>query len=258
MAVAVTVDEQDVYPPRVLVSVTGLTIGDDVAVYRVVSGDRIAVRAGTTTNAPAVAWLTLDAELPFGVPVSYLAIVNGTEHATAPATYDLPGGKVVVSDAITGQAAEVRIGAWPEKEYQRPVTSFVVGGRNVVVAGAMPGFRSEIEFLVQSASSADNLVQVLTSATQGIVQIRQPGGYYGVDCYVSVLGARKRRFSQDGTDEKTLVICDVVEVEAWAPALAARGFTYGDLTDAYDPGGTYADLAGDFATYLLLAQAEFS
>lgn len=258
MVVAIAADEQDVFPPRVLVSVTGLTAGDDVSVYRVVSSARTAVRAGSTTDAPGAAWLTLDAELPFGVPVSYLAIVNGVEYSTAADTYDLPGGKVVVTDAITGQAAEVVIGAWPEKDHARPSTEFVVGGRNVVVAGSVAGFRGEVEFLVQTVSSMENLVQVLRTATQGIVQIRQAGPYADVDCYVSVLGFRRRRFSQDGSDEKRLVVVDVLEVEAWAPALEARGFTYADLEDAYTPGGTYADLAGDFATYLDLALAEFS
>jgi hypothetical protein len=258
MPVAVTADEQDVYPPRVLVTVTGLTAGDDVAVYRVVSATRTAVRAGTTTDAPGAAWLTVDAELPFGVPVSYLAVVNGAEYTTAgPVTYTLPGGKVVVSDAITGQAAEVIIGAWPELEYGRPSTRFVAGGRNVVVSGSMPGFTSEVEFLLLSVSSADNLMQLLRSATQGIVQIRQLGGYDDVDCYVQVSNVRRRRFSQDGSDPKRLVVCIATEVEAWAPELEAQGFTYADLAAAYDPAGTYADLAGDFTDYLELAQAEF-
>ena len=257
MVVAITAAEQDVYPPRVLVSVTGLTAGDDVAVYRVVASARTAVRAGTTTDAPGAAWLTVDAEIPFGVPVSYLAVVNGAELTTAPVTYTLPGGKVVVSDAVTGQAVEVVIGTWPDKDHGRPATAFVVGGRNVVVSGSLAGFTGQIEFLLQTVSSMENLLQVLRSATQGVVQIRQPGGYADVDCYVSVLGVRRRRYSQDGSDEKRLVVVDVVEVEPWAPTLQARGFTYGDLQDAYT-GGDYADLAGDFATYLDLAQAEFS
>jgi hypothetical protein len=258
MAVAVAVDEQDVFPPRVLVSVTGLTVGDDVAVYRVVSAVRTAVRAGTTTDAPGAAWLTVDAEIPFGVPVSYLAVVNGVEYSAGAAdTYDLPGGRVVVSDAITGLAADVMIGAWPEKAYARPSTRFVVGGRNVAVSGAMPGWSAEIEFTVQTVSGTDAFVRLLKGATQGTVQIRQAGGYGDVDCYVQVQGARARRFSQDGTDERRLVVVDALEVEPWAPTLAARGFTYADLEAAYTPGGTYADLAGDFATYLDLAQAEF-
>ena len=256
--VAIAVDEQDVYPPRVLVTVTGLSAGDDVAVYRVVTATRTAVRAGATTDAPGAAWLTVDAELPFGVPVSYLAVVNGVEVTTAATTYDLPGGKVVVSDAITGQASEVLIGAWPEMEYARPTTAFVVGGRNVAVSGSLAGFASEIEFLMLTVDGANALLQLLRTATQGIVQIRQSGGYDDVDCYVQVSRARKRRFSQDGSDPKRLVVCTVLEVEPWAPELAARGYTYDDLTTVYAPTGTYADLAGDFATYLDLAQAELS
>ena len=256
--VAISVDEQDVFPPRVLVSVTGLSAGDDVAVYRVVAAVRTAVRAGATTDAPGAAWLTVDAEIPFGVPVSYLAVVNGVEYATGATTYDLPGGKVVVSDAIQGLAAEVIIGAWPEKRRGRPSTRMIVGGRNVVVAGSMAGWSGELELFVPAWSSVENLFTVLETATQGIVQIRQAGGYDGVDCYVSIVDARERRFSQDGTDGKRLVVVDAVEVEAWAPGLAAAGYTYADLEDVYTPGGTYADLAGDFLTYLDLAQAELT
>jgi hypothetical protein len=75
VTVRVTVDEQDVYPPRVLVTVTGLTIGDFVTVYRVVAGERTAVRQGAA-EAVDVAFLVLDAELPFGTPVRYVAVVS--------------------------------------------------------------------------------------------------------------------------------------------------------------------------------------
>ena len=45
--VEVTATEQDVYPPRVLVSVTGVPLGSSLEVYRVVGADRTLVRAAS-------------------------------------------------------------------------------------------------------------------------------------------------------------------------------------------------------------------
>lgn len=257
MVVAITATEQDEYPPRVLVSVTGLTIGDTVAVYRSVSGVRTAVRGGTTASAPATALLALDAELPFGVPITYVAVVEGVDHMVGPETYTLPGGNVVLSDAITGLSSEVLIGAWPERENVRLSSRFQQGGRNVVVSGDMAGFTGQVEFFIRTDSSREGLKTLLANATEGIIQMRcaLPDTYGGVDCYVSVDRMRERRYSQDGSDQKRLITLDVVEVEAWPDTLTAAGYSYQDLEDLYT-GLTYTDLSADYATYLDLAQAD--
>lgn len=258
MAVAITATEQDVYPPRVLVSVTGLTLGDAIELFRVVGGERTEVRAGTSSSVTDTSFLTVDAELPFGVPVSYVAVVNSsTEYSTSATTYTLNGGKPVLTDAISGLAAEVVIRAWDEKRYNRQSSVFRVGGRNVVVSGDSGMFEGSIELYTETTSSRDNVMELLVDATEGVVQLRQPGGYDGVDSHLAVTGVSERRFSQDGTDERRLITIDAVEVEGWAPALEARGFTYADLENLYT-GLTYADLAAAHATYLDLAQADLS
>lgn len=255
-AATFTAVEQTAYPPRVLLSLTDLVIGDAVALYRVVGGVRTPVRAGSSAAVTDPSFLRLDAELPFGVPVSYVATVNGTEYTTAPVTYTLTGGKVALSDAVTGLSAEVVILAWPVKDYQPRSSTFRVGGRNVVVIGETGQWTGTIDLFVQTTSSLENLRALLNTATEGTVQMRQPGGYAGVDSYIVAVASPERRFSQDGSDERRVVALDAVEVEGWAPALEAAGFTYADLEAAYT-GLTYAALAGDYATYLLLAQAEF-
>jgi hypothetical protein len=253
----VTVAEQDAWPPRVLVSVTNLVVGDSVEVYRVVGGARTLVRAGADDSVADVSFLRVDAELPFGVPVSYVAVVSGAEYATSPVTYTLPGGKVALSDAVGGLSAEVVVRAWPERAYDRQSSTFRTGGRNVVVAGDLAGYTAAVELYLEATSTRDTLFTLLDNATEGIIQIRQPGGYDGVDSYVAVLSAAERRFSQDGTDDRRIVALDVVEVESWAPSLEARGFTLQDLADLYT-GLTLADLAGDYSTLLVLAQADLS
>lgn len=253
---AITTTEQDVYPPRVLVSVTGLTVGDDVEIFRSVAGARTAVRAGTFAGVTDTAVLALDAELPFGVPVTWVAVVNGVDEYTAgPATYTLPGGKVALSDAISGAAAEVVVLSWPERARRRQSSVFPVGGRSVVVAGELGGFESTIELVATAYSSVQQVLSLLEVATQAIVQLRQPGGYDGVDCYVAVLGVTERRWSQDGTDERRVLVLQVVETDPWADGLEAQGYSYADLDGVYT-GLTYADLAVDFGSYLELAQAD--
>jgi hypothetical protein len=257
MPVAIGAVEQDSYPPRVLVSVTGLTLGDDVEVFRVVAGVRTALRAGAAADVDDTAFLVLDAELPFGIPVSYVAVVNSTtEYATSAASHTLPGGNVVVSDAVTGTAAEVMILAWPFKRRDRAASVFrLATGETVVVSGPRPMFAGTIELYVETDAARAQLDAVLATATANTVQIRQPGGYSDVDCYVSVLSDDVRRWSQDGTDQRRIFALDVAEVSPWASDLEATGYTYQDLEDVY-AGLDYTDLTGDYATYLDLAQAE--
>lgn len=260
-AAAIAVQTLDLFPPRTQITVTGLTPGDDVTVYRSVAGQRTALRAGSVTAVTDPSFLVVDGELPFGVPVSYVAVVNDlAEYATAAASYALgDGSKAVLSDAITGLAAEGIIRAWDEKGYDRQASVFKVGGRNVVVSGEFGMFTASIEFYFEAYSSGQNFKALMANATEGVFQIRVPDPVYlGVDCYVAVLAARERRFSQDGSDERRTWVVDVAEVEAWASELEAIGFTYQNVDDYYAPSGTYATAAAEFATYLAAEQGDYS
>ncbi len=255
VAVAITATVQDVWPPRILITLTGLIVGDGIQLYREVDGVRTAVRAGWSSAVTDTSFARVDAELPFGVPVSYVADVSGVEYATAAVTHVLPGGKVALTDAITGHAAEVVILAWPDRTFDRKSTTYQVGGRNVVVAGELVQPTGAVELFVETTSARDNLAALLRDATEATVQVRQPGGYDGVDSYLSVTRLVERRWSQDGTDQRRVFALDVSEVEGWAPTLEASGYSLQDLADVY-LGLTLADLAGDYATLLTLAQAE--
>lgn len=258
MAVAITAAVQNVYPPRVAVGVTGLTVGDDLIVYREVADVRTAVRAGSVESIADTAFVVYDAEQPFGVAVAYVAVVNGTdEYATSPATYALPGGKVALTDAITGLAAEVVIGAADTRTRTRDSTRFKVGPRNVVVSAPLPPAEGAYELFVATTSARDNLMFLLEQATAGVVQIRQPGGYDGIDAYLAVDRVSEKRFSQDGSDQRRLVTIEWAEVEAWPAELAAMGFTYGEWATYYT-GLTYGDAANDWSTYLDAMQGDIS
>lgn len=259
-AAAITVDEQDSWPPRVLISVTGLVIGLDVVrVVRDVAGVETNVRAGRIDTATDTSFLVLDAELPFGVPVTYKAIVNeSARYEAATDTYTLVGGKVALSDAITGLAVETTIMAWESKGRSRRSSVFQVAGRNIAVLGDRGQFAGDITFYFDTETARTQFEELLGNATEGVIQVRQPGGYSGVDCFIAVTSDNEIRFSQDGSDERREWTVSAVEVDGWAPELEAAGFTLADIYAFYGASGTLADLAADYATLLEIAQADWS
>lgn len=265
MTVAIAAAAQNVYPPRVQVSVTGLTVGDALDVYRSVAGQRTLVRGGHVDELADTAFVIIDAELPFGVDVTYVAVVDGsTEYSTSATSYTLTGGKVALSDAITGQAAEVVILNIGDQTYGRDSARMRVAGRWVVVTGPAGQAEGSYDLYTETTSAHQNLLALLAAATESTVQIRQPGisavsgePYDGVDAYLAVDGWTVRRFSQDGSDPRRITTIQYAVTDSWAADLEARGFTYQEMVDAYS-GQTYDDLAGDYATYLDLAQADFS
>lgn len=258
MAVAITATTQDVYPPRVALAVTGMTLGDQMEIMRVVGGTRTAVRGGTSASVDDTAWAVIDAELPFGVPVTYVVVINGADADDAgPTSYTLPGGKVVLSDAITGLSAEVVIMAAGDRARTRDSARYRAGGRNIMVSRPPAGPEGSYELFLDTTVAFEQTIELLNAATGAVVQLRQPGGYDGVDAYLAVDKNTETRWSQDGSDPRRLLTIEYAEVEAWAPDLPALGFTYGDVETFYT-GLIYADAEGDFSTYLEAILADYS
>lgn len=257
-AATVTVLEQDTWPPRVQITVTGLTIGDALGVYRVVAGTRTLLR-GALAAVTDTAVVITDAELPFGIPVSYVVVADGTaEYATPAVTYTLPGGKVAITDAITGAAAEVVIGVEGDRTNGRDSARMRVAGRNVVVNGPGGQDAGSYELFMETTSGYDNLIAVLAAATNGVVQLRGPGGYDGIDAYLAVDAWTVRRWLQDGKKPYRLVTIEWAEVDPWPLTLTALGYTFADLAATYPPPYTIQDLGNDYGTFLDLAQADLS
>jgi hypothetical protein len=260
VSVTIAANEKDVYPVRIQIVVEGLTLGDDLAIFRVVAGQRTAVRGGTADDVTDTAYVTTDAELPFGVPVSYVAVVNGTtEYTTSVATHTLAGGKVAVTDAISGQAVEVVIVSAGPKQYARDSVRLRPAGRNVVVTGPAGQAEGSYQLYVETAAAREDLLALLGTATEATIQLRQPGGYPGYDAYLTVDAWTEDLMSDDGSDQRRLITINWAETDGWADELTARGTTYQELIDFYAT-GTYADLVNDYAgqTYLDLIQADFS
>lgn len=253
---AVTTQEE-VYPPRAVLAVSGLLADEVVNLYRSVAGVRTLVRGGEITNSSDLdAYVRIDSELPFEVPITWVAEVNGAEYTSQSETLTLPGGKVVLSDAISGLAAEVTILSWPEKIYERRVSVFrLANGDTKTVSGNPARFTGRLELFTLTDTTRVLVKDLLDNAIANVIQIRQPGGYSDVDCYVSVIDFSVRRYSQDGTDQRRVFTLNVAEVFGWSAAFVAAGYTYADLDEVYT-GLTYASLDADYATYLALAVAE--
>jgi len=258
-ATTLTVVVQDTYPDRLLLTVAGLVDGNTYSITRRVAGSTVRVPVRGADNLPMTsdAAVFVDAEEPFGVELTYTLTIDGTDAESELVTVTLAGGKVALSDAIAGNAAEVVILAWPDKSYEVPGSVFKVPGRNIVVSGQAGGWEGGLELFTETNDARANVIDLIGSATSGILQLRQAGGYEDVDAYVWVRKFAVVRWSQDGSDPRRVLALDVVEVEPWAPGLASSTFTWADVAAAYT-GQTWADLADDFDTWLEVAQGDFS
>lgn len=250
---------QTVYPNRVLISVTGLTVGQLVSVSRIPAGSttRTAVRGADAITVTTGTLVLVDAEAPFGVLLTYYLTVDQVDTSSVTVTLSLT--KAALSDAISGNSAEVVVLAWPEKRIERTSSVFAVGGRNIVVSGQAGGFSGTIDLFVETDDTKNNVLDLLRDATSGIVQLRsdQSATSDGFDCYIVAQSWVEQRYSQDGTDERRIISMDVVSTTAWGPTLESSTFTLADIALAY-PASVLRDIADDYATLLDLALGDFS
>ena len=259
-AATLTVTTQNVYPPRVTIAMSGMTIGDQLDIYRQVAGVRTLVRGGHVDSVDDTGFFVVDAEQPFGIPVTYVAVINGqVEYFSSATTYNPPGGHPVLTDAISGLSAEITLIAADDKTYSRDSARFRVGGRNLVVGAPFGQAEGRYQLFFDTTVGRENLMELLENATEGIVQLRSahPDIYEDEDAYLAVDGITVARHSQDGSDPRRLVTIDYAEVQPWSDELLATGFTYGEVETFYS-GLSYGSAAGDFATYLDAVQGDFS
>ncbi len=243
----VQVIEHSFWPPRLLISAAGWERNAEVTIWRSVGGVRTAVRRCTDVLTRDTALVAVDSEFPFALPITYVVEVDGIDtYTSTPITVDLPGGKVALTDAISGTSVETVVMAWPRKSYERPATRSAVNGRRVVVSDPRGQWSAQVEFLTETDAAAAAMDAFLDGLTEGVMQIRQPGGYGGVDCYVAVLSDSEERLSQDGLDQRRRWPMEVDEVDGWSSELVSPASTLGDIEAAY-VGCTMADIEQDFA-----------
>ncbi|SHI68578.1 hypothetical protein [Streptomyces sp. 3214.6] len=254
---ALTATAQNVFPPRVLTSVTGMLAEDIVSatVYRVLGTDRTAVRAASAVDVTGTdALLRVDAEQPFGVAVSYLAEltdINGLTWTVTSGSITSTVTADVISDAVQALGAAVKLETPLEKQRTRDATVFNVGGRYVVVGRRRSKAQATITVRTETDADGDALEAVLDGATEGVVHVRKQTTLSRLDGYFAITEDTEAPTWYDGYRWWTLT---AIEVEAWPDSLEARGFTLQDIADNYT---SLQDIADDNATLLILAQRSF-
>ncbi|MDX3353889.1 hypothetical protein PV703_11325 [Streptomyces sp. ME01-24h] len=254
-ASAITATPQSVFPPRNLISATGLLADDIVTatLYRQDGASRTPVRAAADVDVTGQnALLRIDAEQPFGVPVTYtaeLTDINGNVWTASSSPITSTVTSDVISDAVQGIGAAVTIESWPNKKRDRDATVFNVGGRIVVVGRARSAAAATVRVRTDSKDAGDALQAVLDGATEGVVQIRKQSTMAGVDNYLAVLTDTEDRTWYNDIRWWGL---DVYETEPWPDVLEAAGYTLQDIADNFS---TLGDLAAFFTPGTLLSIA---
>ncbi|MEI5520654.1 hypothetical protein WB388_08570 [Streptomyces brasiliscabiei] len=243
---------QTVFPPRNLVSVTGLLADDIVTVtmYRQQGTALTPVRAAADVDVTGSdVLLRVDAEQPFGVAVTYVAVltdVNGSEWTVTSGSITSTVDTDVISDAIRGVGAPVRIETPLEWHRTRDATTFNVGGRLVVVGRPRSSPQTTFTVRTESEEAGDALDAVLTNVTEGVLLIRKQNTLGRLDGHYALLTDNE---APTWYDEFRWWQLEVVKVEAWPAVLEAAGFTLQDIADNFT---SLQDIADAFTPGTLL------
>lgn len=246
---------QTASPPRNLVAATGMLADDIVSatLYRQYGNARTPVRAASDVDVTGQnALLRVDAEQPFGVPISYaaeLTDINGLVWTVTSGTITSTVTSDVVSDAVQGTGAAVTIVSWPNKKRDRDATTFNVGGRIVVVGKPRSSASATVTVRTDTQADGDDMQAVLDAATEGVIQIRARTTLPGVDNHLAIVSDDEDR---DWYSPRRRWAMDVYETEPWPDVLEAAGFTLADVAANFS---TLGDIAAFFTPGSLLSIA---
>ncbi|MFF2383774.1 hypothetical protein [Streptomyces sp. NPDC058108] len=249
---------QSVFPPRNLVSTTGLT-GDDivtVSLLRQAGSDLDAVRAATGIDVTGQAsFLRVDAEQPFGIGVTYSAVltdVNGNQWTITSASITSTVTSDVVSDAIRGVGAAVKIESPLEWKRDRDATTFNINGRLVVQGKPRSSRSGTITFRTETDDDGDAVNDLLDNATEGTILVRKQVSLPRLDGTYAFTDDTE---SPNWYDELRWFAVSAVKSDDWPDIMEAAGFTLQDIANNFS---TLADIAAFFPTNLLaIAQYDF-
>ncbi|MFK0173421.1 hypothetical protein ACIQU5_32025 [Streptomyces sp. NPDC090306] len=254
---AITASEQSVFPPRNLVSVTGLAADDIVTatVYRQTADGRTEVRAAEDVDVSTTGvLLRVDGEQPFGIALTYLAELTdlyGTVWTIIGTTLTNVVAADVISDAVRGIGAAVRIESPLEWKRSRDSTTFNVGGRIVTVGKPRSTKSGTLTVRTETDADGDDLNEVLDNLTEGVFLLRKQQSLSRLDGYFA-LGDDSE--SPNWYDSYRWFALDVQADEAWPAVLEAAGYTLQDIADNYT---SLSDLSAAFTPGTLLSIALF-
>jgi hypothetical protein len=248
---------QSVFPPRNLVSATGLT-GDDIVTATLYRQDGTAltpVRAASNLDVTGQdTLLRVDAEQPFGVSINYAAVltdVNGIQWTVYSGPITSTVTSDVISDAIRGVGAAVKIEAPLGGKRDRNATTFNINGRIVVVGKPRSAPSATITVRTETGTDGDALNELLDSLTEGVFLLRRQTSEARLDGTYALTDDSE---DPNWYDEFRWFQLNVVKADDWPDVLEAAGFTLQDVADNFS---TLGDIAAFFATLLAIAQYDF-
>ncbi|MFI6249053.1 hypothetical protein [Streptomyces sp. NPDC051016] len=243
---------QSVFPPRNLVSVTGLEADDIVTatIYRQVGADRTVLRAANGIDVTGTdVLLRIDAEQPFGVSLNYAAELvdlygNVWTAFSGPITSTVTSD--VISDAIRGIGAAVKVESPLEWSRSREATKFNAGGRIIVVGKKRSAPSTTMTVRTITDADGDALNAVLDDLTEGVLLFRKQNSLSRLDGTYALTDDTE---SPNWYDQIRWFQLELQSTETWADVLEAAGFTLQDIADNFD---TLQDLADFFTPGTLL------
>ncbi|MGW1000483.1 hypothetical protein [Streptomyces sp. NPDC002520] len=248
----ITVGPQSAFPPRNLVSATGLT-GDDittVTLYRQVDTNLTAVRAASSVDVTGQSsLLRVDAEQPLGVSLTYAAVltdVNGNQWTVYSAPITSTVDSDVISDAVRGVGAAVKIESPLEWKRDRDASQFNINGRIVVVGRPRSSRSTTMTVRTESDAAGDALNDVLDNATEGVILVRKQVSRSRLDGTYALLSDSEAPTWFD--DEVRWFTLDLVQGDDWPDVMEAAGFTLADIAANF---ATLQDISTFFTTNLL-------
>jgi hypothetical protein len=254
----VTATAQSVFPPRNLVSATGLT-GDNIVtatLYRQVGTDLTPVRAASNINVTGQATLLrVDAEQPFGVSMNYAAIlidVAGNQWTVYSGPITSTVNSDVISDAVRGVGAAVKVEAPLGWKRDRDASQFNINGRIVVVGKPRSARSGTITARTETDGDGDALNDVLDNATEGIILVRKQTSLVRLDGTYALIDDQE---DPNWYDAYRWFAMNVVKADDWPDVMEAAGFTLQDIANNFS---TLSDIAAFFpGTLLDIAQYDF-
>jgi hypothetical protein len=255
---AISVSAQSVFPPRNLVSATGLT-GDDIVtttLYRQVGTSLTAVRAASGIDVTGQSsLLRVDAEQPFGISLTYAAVLTdlyGQQWTISSGSITSTVTSDVISDAIRGVGAAVKIEAPLGWKRDRDATQFNINGRIVVQGRPRSAPSATITVRTETDDDGDALNELLDNATEGSILLRKQTSLSRLDGTYALIDDQE---DPNWYDEFRWFQLNVVKSDDWPDVMEASGFTLQDIADNFS---TLQDVAAFFTTNLLaIAQYDF-
>jgi hypothetical protein len=254
----IAVSAQSVVPPRNLVSATGLT-GDDIvtiSLLRQAGSDLEPVRAASSVDVTGQAsFLRVDAEQPFGISLTYSAVltdVNGTQWTITASPITSTVTSDVISDAIRGVGAAVKIESPLEWKRDRDATSFNINGRIVVVGRPRSSRSGTITVRCETDEAGDALNDILDNATEGTILVRKQTSLPRLDGTYALIDDTE---SPNWYDEYRWFALNTVKADDWPDVMEAAGFTLADIAANFS---ILSDISAFFpGTLLSIAQYDF-